>query len=245
MGDLEIVTTSDRPDLDEQASAAFRPIWPEFIFHSSFDRSYLERAGKYFAGFDVLLADGGEVVTGGWGVALAWDGTAASLPQGYDEALITSVTQHEDSVPPDTLVIMAAAVRSGRRGRGLAGQALTALRDRATSAGLPHVIAPVRPTLKSRYPLTPMANFARWNRADGLHLDPWIRAHQRLGATILGAAPQSMTITGTVAEWEDWAKMAFPETGQYIVPDALDPVSIDHERDRGTYLESNLWMQHA
>jgi hypothetical protein len=44
---------------------------------------------------------------------------------------------------------------------------------------------------------------------------------------------------------EEQSAAAFPETGQYVVPDALDLVSIDRERDRGTYLEPNLWMQHA
>jgi len=245
MAELEIVTSADRPDLGEQTAAAFRPTWPEFIFHSSFDRSYLERSGEYFAGYDILLLDGGEVAAGGWGVALAWDAAVGSLPAGYDEALIAAVTQHGAAVTADTLCIMAAAVGSGRRGRGLAGRVLTELRGRAAASGLRHVIAPVRPTLKSRYPLTPMRDFARWNRADGLHLDPWIRTHQRLGATILGPAEPSMTITGTVAEWESWAQMAFPETGEYVVPDALGLVSIDRERDRGTYLEPNVWMQHA
>ena len=107
------------------------------------------------------------------------------------------------------------------------------------------MIAPVRPTLKSRYPLTPMENFARWARSDGLHIDPWIRTHQRLGASILASAPRSMIITATVAEWEDWAGMVFPETGQYTVPGALDLVTIDHEQDRGTYSETNLWMRHV
>jgi hypothetical protein len=54
-----------------------------------------------------------------------------------------------------------------------------------------------------------------------------------------------MIITGTVLEWEDWAAMAFPETGQYVVPDALDLVAIDREQARGTYAETNLWMRHA
>jgi len=53
-----------------------------------------------------------------------------------------------------------------------------------------------------------------------------------------------MLITGTVAEWEDWTKMAFPQTGQYVVPAALDLVEIDREQDRGTYAETNLWMRH-
>ena len=89
-----------------------------------------------------------------------------------------------------------------------------------------------------------MENFARWTRDDSLHIDPWIRTHQRLGATILRSAQPSMIITGTVAEWEQWTGMVFPETGRYVVPDALDPVDIDHEKDCGTYAETNLWMRH-
>ncbi len=33
MSEPEIVTTSDRPDLDDQARDALRGVWPEFIFH--------------------------------------------------------------------------------------------------------------------------------------------------------------------------------------------------------------------
>jgi hypothetical protein len=53
-----------------------------------------------------------------------------------------------------------------------------------------------------------------------------------------------MVITGTVAEWEGWAKMAFPQNGRYVVPEALDLVHIDRTADRGTYAETNLWMRH-
>jgi GNAT superfamily N-acetyltransferase len=241
---IEIATRADRPDLDDQARAAFRLGWPEFIFHDQDARAYLGRVGDYFPQYDILLLAGGEVVAGGWGVPVQWDGTIAALPQGYDDSLARSVTGHEQSVLPDSLVVMAAAVKPGRQGAGVAGQVLTALRERAVAAGLERVIAPVRPTLKERYPLTPMDRFARWARDDGLHLDPWIRTHQRLGASILAPAPRSMMITGTVAEWEDWAAMAFPETGSYVVPAALDLVEIDREQDRGSYAETNLWMRH-
>ena len=246
MPDLTVVTTSDRHDLDDEVAAAFRPGWPEFIFHDPVSSEYIGRVEDYFPSFDVLILDAGQVVAGGWGVPLAWDGTVPGLPpDGYDGALVRAVDGYERDVPADTLCIMAAAVRADRQGAGLAGRALTALRERATAAGLGHVIAPVRPALKSRYPLTPMAAFARWSRADGQHIDPWIRTHQRLGAAILAPAPRSMIITGTVAEWEEWAAMAFPETGGYVVPDALDLVSIDREADQGRYAETNLWMQHA
>jgi GNAT superfamily N-acetyltransferase len=242
---IEVVTTGDRSDLHEEAGAAFRGGWPPFIFHDPVAHEYAGRVEECFPGFDVLLLDDGQVVAGGWGVPLRWAGTVATLPRGgYDGALVTAVTGHQESVRPDTLSVMAAAVKAGCQGQGLAGQVLAALRDRATAAGLERVIAPVRPTLKSRYPLTPMDQFAGWARADGLHLDPWIRTHQRLGATILAPAPDSMIITGTVPEWEDWAQMAFPQTGTYVVPQALDLVEIDRERDQGTYHETNLWVRH-
>jgi hypothetical protein len=53
-----------------------------------------------------------------------------------------------------------------------------------------------------------------------------------------------MTIAGTVADWEAWTGMAFPESGDYVVPGALTLVSVDREADRGTYVEPNVWMHH-
>ena len=245
MSALEIVTSADRHDLDDEARAAFRQNWPEFIFHDPVSAQYIVRVENFFPYYDILLLAEGEVVAGCWGVPLRFDGTQAGLPDGgYDGALVAAVVGHEAGVAPDALCIMAAAVRADRRGTGLAGQALTALRERAVSAGLQRVIAPVRPSLKARYPLTPMEQFAGWQRADGMHLDPWIRTHQRLGATILGPAPDSMVITGTVADWEQWTGMAFPDSGSYVVPQALDLVIIDRNEDRGRYAEANLWMRH-
>jgi GNAT superfamily N-acetyltransferase len=241
----EIITTADRPDLDEQSQAALLAGWPEFVLHDQVSDELIGRAGEYFPDCDVRLLVDGAVGAGGWAVPLRWDGTVADLPAGYDGALIQAIKEHDGAVAPDTMCVMAVAVREDLRGSGLAGQVITELRSRAEQAGLSRVIVPVRPVLKSRYPLTPMANFARWTRPDGLHVDPWIRTHQRLGATVLGPAPRSMVVTGTVAEWEQWAAMAFPETGSYVVPGALDLVEIDAERDHGGYAETNLWMRHV
>ena len=242
--EVQVVVSSGRPDLEDQARQAFRVRWPEFIFHDPVSNAHVERVGQYFDSWDLWLVDEDRVVAGGWGVPLRWDGSDADLPAGYDGALVRSVAGHEAGEPPDTLCIMAAAVAMDAGRRGLAGEALTALRDRAASAGLGKVICPVRPTLKSSYPLASMERFAAWRRPDGLSLDPWIRTHERLGAFILGATSRSMVITGSVAEWEEWAAMAFPESGAYVVPDALNLVDIDRDADRGTYVEENLWMRH-
>ncbi|WP_086824428.1 hypothetical protein [Allokutzneria sp. NRRL B-24872] len=242
---MEIVTTSEHLDLKKAAAKALRQDWPEFVLHDPISNLHRAAAERYFPDYDVLLVEDGAVLANAAAVALRWDGEVATLPDGYDGALVTAVAQHEESVEPDTLCVMAATVLPGRTGAGLAGKVLTALRERAADAGLRKVIVPVRPTLKSRYPLTPMRDFMGWTRDDGLHLDPWIRTHQRLGAAVLASAPRSMVVPGTVAEWERWTGMAFPQSGSYVVPGALDLVEIDRERGTGRYEETNLWMRHS
>jgi hypothetical protein len=75
--------------------------------------------------------------------------------------------------------------------------------------------------------------------------DPWLRTHHRCGARVPAPAAEAMRIVGTVAECEDWAGMALPESGSYIVPDALAPVTVDRERDEAVYVEPGVWMLHA
>ena len=53
-----------------------------------------------------------------------------------------------------------------------------------------------------------------------------------------------MIITGCVADWEEWAKLRFPDSGPYVIPGALQPITIDREADRGYYEDPNIWMWH-
>lgn len=241
---MDVVTRTDRPDLDAEVRAAFRERWPEFIFHGEAAPTYLPRVNEYFSDLDVLLLDDGKVAAGGWGVPFGWDGDPTTLPDGYDGALARSVADHEAGRAANTVSFMAAAVAPAYDRQGLAQQALGAVVDRAAARGVEHVVAPLRPTWKHRYPLVPMSEYLTWTRKDGLSIDPWIRTHQRMGARILGPASRSMVITGTVAEWESWADMPFPVSGEYVVPDALNLVTVDREADRATYVEENLWVQH-
>jgi hypothetical protein len=245
VSELEVVTKRNRPELQAEVGKAIREVWPEFVFHDAIVKEYITRVGSYFGDYDVILLDGGTVVATGWGVPFAWSGTITDLPDGYDGTLVAAVDGYDSGVKTDTLSLMGVSVRSGRQGEGLANHVLKVLRDRAASSGLRRVVAPVRPVLKARYPLTSMAEFARWLDDDGLHVDPWVRTHQRLGACVLGPAERSMVITGSVSEWESWTSMLFPQSGPYVVPDALAVVEIDKEANCGTYVEPNLWMQHV
>ena len=70
----ECVTSGSRPELAEEAAAAFRERWPEFIFHDPVPPAYMPRVQEYFSEYDILLLQEGRVVAGGWGVPLAYEG---------------------------------------------------------------------------------------------------------------------------------------------------------------------------
>jgi len=111
------------------------------------------------------------------------------------------------------------------------------------AAGLGSVIAPVRPTLKQRYPLIPIEEYVAWRREDGAHFDPWIRLHERVGGEIIAPAPASMVMRAPVADWEGWTGMRFPADGEYVFPEALGTLVV--EAGIGTHIEPNVWIRHS
>ena len=175
---------------------------------------------------------------------VAWDGTVDGLPGGVDDMLIRAFGDDGPDAPPTALSALQAVVVGEQRGRGLSYAIIREMGAVARRHGFTDLIAPVRPTWKSRYPLAPMERYMRWERGDGLPFDPWLRVHRRLGAEMLAVAEASMIVTGTVAEWEEWTEMAFPESGQFVVPGALVPVTVDRKHDEGRYAEPNVWMRH-
>lgn len=243
--DLTPVRTDARAWTDEQTADLYSDGFPAFIVADRLAKQYIDRVRAWFPEWNLTLVDAHQdPVATGWGIPVRWDGTVADLPGGYTEATIRAVEGREQNIVPDTLVICGAIVAGRRTGQGLAGELLAALRDLAVRQGLERVIAPVRPTLKQRYPLTPIETFMAWTRPDGSALDPWVRTHLRMGATILAAAPASQTMTGTVAEWEEWAGMPLPSSGDYVIPQGLSVLHLDREADLGTYTEPNIWIRH-
>jgi GNAT superfamily N-acetyltransferase len=185
-----------------------------------------------------------ELVVGvGMAVPASWHGDAASLPDGGLDAVVEARFA-EGAATPNVLCALQILIAAECRGQRLSSRMISRMAEIGRDHGLDTLIAPVRPTLKERYPLAPMERYIGWRRSDGAHFDPWLRTHERLGAEIVKVAPQSTSVPGSVAEWEDWAQMAFPETGAYVVPGALVPVDIDRESDEGLYVEPNVWMVH-
>jgi GNAT superfamily N-acetyltransferase len=230
---------------DDQLDTLFGGAFPAFITADQVAKQYIGRVREWFPELNIILVDDDQVpVATGWGVPIRWNGHVADLPAGYTDTTKRAVEGRERAEAPDTFVICGGIVSPARTGQGLAGQLITALRDLASAAGCERVLAPVRPTLKPAYPLTPIDTFAYWTRPDGAPLDPWLRTHWRLGGRIIATAPGSQTMTGTVDDWQAWTGMAFPSSGEYVIPGGLSTLHIDREHDCGTYTEPNIWVQH-
>jgi hypothetical protein len=139
---------------------------------------------------------------------------------------------------------LSVTLRPEAGGRGFAARMLGALKAAAASAGIDALIAPVRPVLKAHYPLAPMAQYVTWRTAGDQVFDPWLRLHLRLGGVQVGIAYPSMTIKGTVADWQDWTDLCLPAPGEYTVPGGLVPLTVDRRADLATYREPNVWFVH-
>lgn len=240
---LHFPTDAERPDL--RGAPKLGAVWPEFLYHDALCNQFFTRAVRDSPELQFYVWDDelDEVVGQGNAIPAAWDGDAESLPDGGLRAVVAARFA-EDRPAPNVLSALQIMISADRRGEGLSRRMIERMHELGREHGLETLVAPVRPNLKHRYPLVPMERYVEWLRPDGSLLDPWLRTHEALGAKILKVALQSMVVAASVAEWEQWTEMAFPESGTYVVPGALAPVEVDRERDKGLYEEPNVWMVH-
>lgn len=239
--DYQVYTLKERSDLFEDLQRLNRESWPDFIIYGdtySWDRFYAE-----LSDFLLLLVDNNDfLIGGGFTVPVAWSGKLDDLPASIEKIIINGLERKESRV--NTLIPVAALVNKRFRGDGLSADILKQIRNLAIQRGFQNLIIPVRPTWKARYPLQSIESYSTWRNKDGLLYDPWLRTHQRLGATVMKCVDNTLQIEGTIEAWENWTGMVFPESGEYIVKNALQPVQIDVDSDSGVYREPNVWMQH-
>jgi GNAT superfamily N-acetyltransferase len=243
---LTLVTAAERPDLvDRMAEVGSEP-WPEFLDHDACVNEHWPCLYELALDYQFALVEAGSAVAAmGNCIPFRWDRDSHALPdRGIDAVLEEGAACLREGATPTAVSALMIVVSSEWLGQGLSAKAIAAMTEVVRRHGLADLVAPVRPTLKHRYPLIPMERYIKWRRADGLPFDPWIRVHERVGGEIVGPASAAMRVTGTVAEWEQWTEMKLPESGAYVVPGALVPVEVDRDRDVGEYLEPACWMHH-
>lgn len=234
-------TYEERPDLRGRAGH-LRDAWPAFMLESPVSNARWHLLYERFGGFQFWLVDEetDQILAEGNSLPVRLELT--DLPDRGWEHVVEHATSGEEE--PTLVSAIQILIDPRLHGGGLSAVMLAEMRRIAAAAGFRDLVAPVRPSLKSRYPLTPIERYITWMTADGLPFDPWLRVHARAGARIVRVCPTSMVIPGTLADWEKWAGMQFPESGAYVVPGALQPIEIDVEADRVEYVEPNVWMHH-
>ncbi len=239
---IEVVTAAEHPDLWEsvRVGRAFDAVWPEYNHHGNDTATYFGALVPRFAAFQALLLEAGSTrpLARARTIPLRWDGTLDDLPAGIDAAGLRAVGPQR----PSALCALAAEVLPGHQGTGLSALVLRVMAALARSAGFSSLVAPVRPSHKDRHPEVPIAEYARWTRADGLPADPWLRTHARLGGEILRAEPRSLRIAAPVPDWERWTGVRFPERGPFVFPRALAPATVAD--GAAEYYEPNVWVRH-
>lgn len=241
---MELVTLAQRPEIAEAMQQINIAAWPAFMKQAGASDRHWSTLLQVYPEYQLALCDNDHhVMAIGHLIPAIWDGTSDGLPNGWDDVLMTALNRRGRSF--NAICMMGAVVSPASRTSGL-GLSLLRMMKQFAFEHSPVLIAPVRPVLKPRYPLTPIERYIRWTYRNGANLpfDPWLRVHVRLGAAIIKGAPHSMVVTGSVAQWELWSGMRFPESGLYIVPDALHAISIDYINDIGKYEEPHVWVHY-
>jgi len=241
----QMFTLKERPDFREVFDVIGDRVWPQFMGWDPVLREHWDDLDNIFPEYQLILCEDNEAVGLANSIPFHWDMPFEELPEeGWDWVVVKGLKDKEKGTKPNTLCGLQVAVDTKYQGKGISPVIVLEMLNTARDSGIGHVAIPIRPTLKSIYPLIPISEYIEWKREDGLPFDPWIRVHVKLGARIVKPCHKSMYIPGSIAQWEQWTGMKFPETGEYIVEGALTPVKIDHQKNTGEYIEPNVWIVH-
>jgi len=246
-GRFQVITPTTRKDYRDLVRGLTKAAWPEFMLHDAVAAENWHELLDRFAEYQVALYDteNKRVAAMGNSFPLRWEDPLQNLPEGgWDWAFVEAVNQHKQGLAPNIQCAIQVVIRKEYQSQGLSTKPLQAVHEIGKAKRFKHLIVPVRPNEKSKYPLISIDDYMTWKTEDGLPFDAWLRVHARLGGEIIKACHESKVIRGTRLEWETWTELKFPQSGQYIVPGALNPIEINVEEARGIYIEPNVWMAH-
>jgi len=175
-----VLTHAERPELADRVDFN---VWPAYNTHGDVLNRYWERLYDDFPEFQFVLYDEDEdvVLAEGHTIPCTWDGTPDGLPAGIDGMIELGVALREEGREPNALSAMAIEIRPSAQGGGLSRAMLEGMREIGRRHALGALLAPVRPSWKERYPLTPIERYARWTRGRPpvRPVDPHARAPRR------------------------------------------------------------------
>jgi GNAT superfamily N-acetyltransferase len=243
--DVQIVVLAERPELMGHVEA-LKGNWPEFMRHEPIGERFFIDVHEDYPEYTLVALSAEnptEVLARGYCVPIGLnDVPPDGLPDtGWDGAVRQAHLTRLAGYKGDAVCGLEVLVRQELRGAGLGTKMLRAMHRLATERGFRHYVAPVRPPGKAEVPDLPMSEYIQRTR-NALPEDALLRAHVKLGADIVGVAPASMIIVGSLDEWRGWTGLPFDTDGPTIVPGALTPVHSDLRHGTAVYVEPNVWV---
>ena len=244
---LVATTYAERPDLVAAAEALVDAGWPAFMSADPVEVGCWDRLALEVPELQVLLVDPSVDLPVAVGNAVPFAlgrGRRSLPPDGWDHVLSHGVAGGPGAAATAAASALAVTIDPAQRGRGLSRLVLDAMRAAAAARGCADLVAPVRPNHKARHPLVPLEEYVTWADGRGRPWDPWLRVHTKMGASLVGVCPRSMTIPGTLAEWAAWTGLRPTGDGPHVIPGGLVPVEVDRAAGIATYVEPNVWVRH-
>ena len=245
IANYNIVSLADRYDLFEQQNEISDEVWPEFILHDSVTVSHWMLFINTFKKCQLLIMDETEILAIINTVPLHFDGDINKLPdEGWSWGIKKSISDYDAGIEPNILMGVQIVINKKYQGKGLSSIGVREMSKLAMKNGFERLIVPVRPSNKHNYPLIPMEDYIMWKKDHSLPFDNWLRVHIKTGGKMIKICSQSMYVSGSIDEWKEWTELDFPGSGSYIIPGALNPISIDTSKNQGIYIEPNVWVLH-
>ena len=240
-------TTAEDPSLGPEILKLFQAGWTRFLLEDPISWPLWPKLLSAFPAFHFALLEPetGRIMAAGMTVPLAWNGENSELlDRGWHWVLRQSLDDFRAGRKTHTLSAANAVVHPDFRGRGLAEKLVLSMQKIAKTYGFTRYIAPLRPTQKEKYPLTPIEKYAKWTRQDGLPFDSWLRVQKRMGVEIIGPAENSIRIEAPLEKWREWTGLTFPDSGPYIIPGGAVPMTADTKQNTGLYIAPSIWVAH-
>jgi GNAT superfamily N-acetyltransferase len=240
---ITYVTTRERADLIEAMWDLPTP-WPTFMQQDVVADFVYDLLPMRYPEFQIVALDGERVIGRINAVPFAWTGQDDDLPETGWDSVLGMAFRPEMPAEATAVSLIEARIHPDGTGQGIGVGLLLAARDNARALGYPHLLAPIRPTLKSLEPHVGIDAYVTRTREDGAPFDPWLRAHLRLGGRLVRVCHSAMTISGSLEEWRQWTGLPFDTSGTVVVGGALNPVHVSVENDYAVYVEPNVWIDH-
>jgi len=245
---FRFITPNDFAEYHESAGDIAVSSWPEFMLQDPVAGEHWHELFDRFEEYQFALLDitTNRMAAMGNIVPFHWDFPIEELPEGgWDWVFVKAIEDHKAGIEPNIQSAIQVAIHPDYQSQGLSTKMVQKMRSIGQAKNFQNLVAPVRPNQKSQYPLISIDDYITWKNDEGLPFDAWLRVHARLGAKIIKPCHEAMVIMGPRSDWESWTGLKFPQSGPYIIPGALTPIDMDIKKDKGTYLEPNVWMQHS